>query len=197
MEEKIITCLTCKGDGVVYHITDVCGGESCGSRDIDKRSFNKLQEEYRKEKWNPAQYYVFDNTPRKCSMCSGSGKAIGKGAWSPFNYRPYSSSGCFITTATLKSLNTQDNGPELTAFREFRDTWLGEYNPKLITEYYQIAPQIVKSINTQPNAQSIYENIWNKYLSKCLSYIYSKQYEKAKDLYIRLVRILEKEFIIN
>ena len=70
-------------------------------------------------------------------------KQRGKGSSS--GYKPNSrsnkkSKGCFITTATCKTLNKGDNCMELTTIRHFRDTWL----------------------SNQPNGANIIENYYSK-----------------------------------
>jgi len=104
---------------------------------------------------------------------------------------------CFITTATLHSLKTNDNSYELNSFRNFRDNWLlnQEDGKAIIEEYYGIAPIIVSSINKNENNNKIYKKIYIDYLSKALHYIENKQYEQAKATYIKMVRTLKKEYI--
>ncbi len=107
------------------------------------------------------------------------------------------SDGCFITTAVCDSFNKPDNCYELTMFRNFRDNWLiNEIDGKeLIKEYYNNAPKIVDSINSRSNKSEIYLNIWNTYLKACLQFIENKKYSECKDLYIQMVRNLEKKFL--
>lgn len=102
--------------------------------------------------------------------------------------------GCFITTATLKILKVEDDGYELEAFRNYRDNWLlaQSNGESIIQEYYAIAPSIVKGINKQPNSLEIYKELWEQYLSSCLSDIENQQYEACKETYIRMVKDLRK-----
>ena len=104
---------------------------------------------------------------------------------------------CFITTAVCDSFNKPDNCYELTMFRNFRDNWLiNEIDGKeLIKEYYNNAPKIVDAINSRSNKSEIYLNIWNTYLKACLQFIENKKYSECKDLYIQMVRNLEKKFL--
>ncbi len=103
-----------------------------------------------------------------------------------------SSSSCFITTATCKSLGKGDNCKELTSFRYFRDNWLANQSDgkQLIEEYYKNAPRVVKNIDKMPNSMEIYRRIWDTYLDKCMQYIENKNYIACKNLYIEMVRKL-------
>ena len=107
-------------------------------------------------------------------------------------------SGCFITTAVCDSFNKTDNCYELTTFRYFRDNWLinEEDGKALIKEYYKNAPKIVETINSYSNKADIYLNIWNTYLKKCLHFIEDKKYKECKTLYIKMVKDLEKKYLL-
>lgn len=106
------------------------------------------------------------------------------------------SSGCFITSAVCRTLNKPDDCYELSAFRAFRDQWLHNQpgGKELIAEYYQIAPKIVSAIDTRPDSQIIYHSILEKYLTPCLRYIETKQYEECKETYIEMVNNLRKQY---
>ena len=108
-----------------------------------------------------------------------------------------SESGCFITTATLRTIGGKDDGYELNQFRTFRDTYLREQldGKELITQYYKIAPQIVEKIDNSHAPQITYENIWKDYLSICLKFIENKEYAKCKECYINMVKTLKASFI--
>ena len=84
-----------------------------------------------------------------------------------------SNESCFITTAVCDSFGKPDNCYELTSFRKFRDGWLSRQTDgrALIAEYYEIAPRIVRHINSMGNAKEIYRSIWDNYLQPCLTYI--------------------------
>lgn len=105
--------------------------------------------------------------------------------------------GCFITTATCSSLNKMDDCYELNMFRKFRDNWLSYQSDgeSLINKYYQIAPCIVESINKNKESKKIYEEIWNRYLSICLSFIKSGENIKCKELYIEMVEELKRKYV--
>lgn len=107
-----------------------------------------------------------------------------------------SSSGCFITTAVCGTFNKPDDCYELTSFRNFRDNWLINQpdGASLVQEYYRIAPGIVERINALADAKNIYMSIWQEYLKPCLSCIENGNMQKCKEIYVDMVRNLQKKF---
>jgi hypothetical protein len=105
--------------------------------------------------------------------------------------------GCYITTAVCLSLGKEDNCYELNTFRWFRDKWLARQPDglELIERYYKTAPLIVESINRRKNSNEIYLLIWKNYLSSCLNLIERGSYKRAKNLYIKMVNELKKQFL--
>lgn len=108
-----------------------------------------------------------------------------------------SSSSCYITTAVCTSFGKPDDCYELQSFRGFRDNWLkyqvgGE---SLIKKYYETAPQIVDAIDLREDSATIYQHIWENYLTKCLSFIETKEFEKCKQLYIRMVEDMKLKYL--
>ena len=106
---------------------------------------------------------------------------------------------CYITTAVCRSMNKPDDCYELNTLRAYRDGYLSESEGghEIVEEYYNIAPTIVKRIDRQENADDIYRSIWEKYLSPCISLIEENRNEECKDLYISMVRRLEKEYLYS
>ncbi|MDY3919985.1 MAG: CFI-box-CTERM domain-containing protein [Candidatus Limivivens sp.] len=103
---------------------------------------------------------------------------------------------CYITTAVCETFGKPDDCYELNLFREYRDTYLAgrEDGEAIIEEYYDLAPTIVKHIDRQQNKKEIYQNIWDVYLEPCMRMIEEARNEECMDLYIRMVRDLEKEY---
>lgn len=136
------------------------------------------------------KYYQYWDTDlnivtKTCSSCG-------------YSYRYRSRSGCFITTATLKSLKVyDDNCYELTTFRKFRDTWLNSFHPEDIEEYYFVAPSIVKGIDSLKDSDKTYLTIWEKYLQPCLTHIENDDNEQAYLLYKQMVEDLRNCFILK
>lgn len=103
---------------------------------------------------------------------------------------------CFITTATLKGIGVDnDNCYELQEFRKFRDSYVMQKYPNYINEYYKFAPIIVDKINQQKYSDSIYSEIWNNYLKKCLFEINENNSEKATEIYKNMFENLKVKFL--
>lgn len=104
---------------------------------------------------------------------------------------------CYITTAVCETFGKPDDCYELTLLRDYRDTYLmsQEDGEALIHEYYDVAPTIVKRINTSGHRTEIYERIWKDYLDPCIHMIESDQILECRDLYIRMVHELEEEYL--
>lgn len=104
--------------------------------------------------------------------------------------------GCFITTATCMSLNKGDDCEELMAMRRYRDmsTVKNPLIAELVREYYRIAPVIVKRIDAQPEKAQIYQQLWDKYISKTYTCIKREDYDNATKLYVSMVADLSEEY---
>ena len=107
------------------------------------------------------------------------------------------SDSCFITTAVCDSFGKADDCYELTAFRNFRDSWLDKQSDGkiLIAEYYDVAPKIVEKINSLSNSAEIYKNIWTDYLSECLKSIEDGDNLNCKKIYVEMVNTLKEKFL--
>lgn len=107
--------------------------------------------------------------------------------------------GCYITTATCLTLGKPDNCLELKMIRIFRDNWLSHQKGgnKIISEYYVVAPTIVKAIYERNNFREIYKNIWDNYLNQFFAFILAGKNKNAKSIYLRMVKELTREFINN
>ncbi len=103
---------------------------------------------------------------------------------------------CYITTAVCESFQKADNCYELTLLRDYRDTYLAGLpdGGTLINEYYDVAPSIVKHINQREDSHEIYDSIWKKYLSPCISMIEHGQMEECQELYKEMVYDLKKDY---
>jgi len=107
--------------------------------------------------------------------------------------------GCYITTATLTALNKcDDKCYELETFRWYRDNVLLKEEPDgkaLVEEYYKTAPLIVEKINKSPERKKVYKHLWENYLKPCLEAIEKGEYKKVKELYVSMVRNLQKKYL--
>ena len=116
----------------------------------------------------------------KTELKSASVKEINAG----FRYRF-----CYITTAVCESQHKADDCYELSLLRSFRDDYLLQTpeGEKMVHEYYDVAPSIVKHIGKRADADTVYEGIWQQYLSPCIRLIEAGQNEECVDLYKHMV----------
>ncbi len=67
-----------------------------------------------------------------------------------------------------------------------------EEGEEIVQEYYNLAPTIVKHINKKKDSKKIYADIWSDYLSPCISLIEEGKNEECQELYVKMVRGLQK-----
>ncbi len=103
--------------------------------------------------------------------------------------------GCYLTSACVDYLGKEDDCEELTTLRNFRDTYMKstEEGRKLVEEYYAVAPEIVKRIDSSDKKDSYYRYI-SEIINKCVSLINQKEYEKTMQEYKSMVLHLKNEF---
>lgn len=104
------------------------------------------------------------------------------------------SGGCFLTSACMKTMmeDFQDDCYELTTLRWFRDNHVNEAD---IKHYYQVAPSIVAEIDARSDADTIYQDIYDKVVNVCVHAIENHDYEKAYATYRDAVLELERKFL--
>lgn len=103
---------------------------------------------------------------------------------------------CYITTAVCESFGKLDDCYELTLLRDYRDHYLAALpdGDRMIQEYYDVAPSIVKHINQKEEASLIYRSIWDNYLAPCISMIEEQKLEECRELYQDMVYTLKEEY---
>ena len=92
---------------------------------------------------------------------------------------------CFLTSACVHARGLPDDCEELTVLRGYRDNYLrgrigGE---EAIREYYEIAPGIVAGINQRPDAEAIWNSVYEETILPCVSMIRAGRMEEAFELY--------------
>lgn len=104
---------------------------------------------------------------------------------------------CYITTAVCEGLGRPDNCYELNILRSYRDRYLmgTEAGARLVEEYYNISPTIVKKISKRADSHKIYQDIWENYLNPCVRLIEEDKPAECKELYRTMVRTLEKQYL--
>lgn len=110
-----------------------------------------------------------------------------------------SSSGCFLTSACVKSMGLPDNCDELQTLRAFRDKrkLYDSAFKALVEEYYVIAPQIVDAINQKENAGAIYSDIYSGMVKPCVSLIKTNRDNEAISLYSKMVLNLKERYLLG
>ncbi len=103
---------------------------------------------------------------------------------------------CYITTAACQFRGMDDDCEELNMLRTYRDSYMmnkpdGE---KLIREYYDVAPSIVKHINVRPDAKQVYDGIWDEYIGPCIEDIRAGKMEECLTLYITMVQKMKDQY---
>jgi DNA-directed RNA polymerase subunit RPC12/RpoP len=103
---------------------------------------------------------------------------------------------CYITTAVCESQNKPNDCYELSVLRAFRDDYLlkSDEGEAMVHEYYDVAPTIVKHIKKRKDADEIYQDIWQQYLSPCIRLIESDKNEECVDLYKQMVYNLKEKY---
>ena len=104
---------------------------------------------------------------------------------------------CYVTTAVCQALNLGEDCRELKLLKEYRDNiFINQNNgADYISEYYNIAPTIVKRINKSEDSDKVYASLYTDYISKCIESIENKQYEACKDRYIAMVNELKQKYM--
>lgn len=106
---------------------------------------------------------------------------------------------CFITTAAVRALKLKDDCDELNELRAFRDEHINDTaeGRELVLEYYRIAPLIVEKLNTLPDADEEYLFLWKQYIEPSYREIRSGNWDKAKSIYVDMVKMLAERFDIR
>lgn len=97
--------------------------------------------------------------------------------------------GCFLTEAATASTGAGDDGPELQTMRQFRDQVMltNPNGQQLVEEYYQIAPLVVQAINARPDAEQVYQSIYDQFIVPSVEAIQSGDYARALQLYSAMI----------
>lgn len=104
---------------------------------------------------------------------------------------------CYITTAVCEALNKPEDCPEVMRMKEYRDNYfcLLPDGSKMIEEYYDISPTILKRIEKNSLQKEKYLWIWDTFLSPCLTALEQGQKEECGLIYQEMVRRLKKEYL--
>ncbi|MBU2616237.1 MAG: hypothetical protein KKC19_03980 [Nanoarchaeota archaeon] len=105
--------------------------------------------------------------------------------------------GCYITTACVGAKDLPDDCLELQTLRNFRDGYLANQleGSSLIQAYYSSAPNIVKAINREPNAQDIFAEIFDRDIATAVRMILEGNNEGALKHYMDTVMRMRNRFL--
>lgn len=100
---------------------------------------------------------------------------------------------CYLTTACMQfhQDNFNDNCYELKVLRWFRDNFVTEED---ISHYYEVAPIIVKAINSEEKSELIYDYIYDNIIDFCISQIENGNYDVAYSRYKNSILCFEEIF---
>lgn len=106
---------------------------------------------------------------------------------------------CFVTTAVCCGLHKPQNCREITLMKRYRDEYLFRQGDgqEMIREYYDIAPTIVKRIAREPSPEEKYLYLWNRYISKCVTYAEQQENERCRQLYEMMMSELKQEYMVT
>ena len=108
-----------------------------------------------------------------------------------------SGTGCFLTSACVEAKGLSDDCHELTVLRTFRYGYMRS-TPEGgadICRYYHIAPTIVEKIKQQPDANSIFERIYDELVLPCVALIESGKLAQAHAEYRRYTEQLSAQYL--
>ncbi len=103
---------------------------------------------------------------------------------------------CYITTAACHYRGMEDDCEELNLLRAYRDTYMMSRpeGAQLIHDYYDIAPSIVKHINSRSDCSVIYDDLWDRYISPCITNIREGRMEECLDSYTDMVYEMKEKY---
>jgi hypothetical protein len=106
---------------------------------------------------------------------------------------------CFVTTAVCRGLDQPQDCRELVMMKQYRDTYLlgqpdGE---RLIHEYYDIAPTIVKRIEKEASPEEKYLYLWNHYIRHCVELLEDNRQEQCREVYETMMNELKEEYMVT
>ncbi len=104
---------------------------------------------------------------------------------------------CYITTAVCEGMNKPADCYELKLLKNYRDGYLADMpdGEEVISQYYDIAPTIVKRINKQKDHATIYRSLYEAYISPCVRLIEEEKNDECREKYQEMVEMLRREYM--
>ena len=108
-----------------------------------------------------------------------------------------SSGGCYLTSGCIHTKNLPDDCYELSTLRKFRDTYIknSPNGNNDIKDYYNAAPRIVDSINSQPDSDEIWKRIYDELIIPCVRLIETGEFQEAYDKYKTYTLMLKNTYL--
>jgi len=109
-----------------------------------------------------------------------------------------STGGCYLTTACTKARGLEDDCYELSVLRDYRDNYLIESQNGVndVHRYYELAPKILKKIESHENSDIIYEGLYNDLIIPCINLIEDNKHYEAHQLYKEITLGLEDKYLM-
>lgn len=106
---------------------------------------------------------------------------------------------CFVTTAVCQGLHKSQDCREITLMKQYRDEYLlsQEDGERVVHEYYDIAPTIVKRIAKEASPEEKYLYLWNYYIKRCVELVQENQNEQCRKLYETMMTELKEEYMVT
>jgi len=102
---------------------------------------------------------------------------------------------CYLTTACVNYKGLDDNCSELTAMRLLREHYIDDLDYReLIREYYQLASQIIESINAEDDPSLIYDQIYQS-VKICEIAVNNGDWAIARDEYLSMYYELAETYV--
>ncbi len=107
-----------------------------------------------------------------------------------------SGGGCYLTGACVDYLGKPDDCEELTALRNFRDGYMKKTpeGARLVKEYYEVAPAIVKAIEASHETSKYYDYIYGV-VKTCVELIAEGKLQETQKEYENMVTHLKSELL--
>ncbi len=104
---------------------------------------------------------------------------------------------CFLTTACVVARGLPDDCHELTLLRRFRDQDLRDLpgGPKLIDEYYALAPAILAAIHSRPDARRCLDALYTELVLPTVGRLEAGDGPGALEHYRRVVLALRRRYV--
>jgi hypothetical protein len=105
--------------------------------------------------------------------------------------------GCFLTTACVEARDLPDDCYELRTLRDFRDNYVEDLpgGKRIIEEYYEIAPRIIKEIEKTVHSAEIFEELYEDLVRKSVRLIDFGYYKEAFENYRSTVKELKDKYL--